>query len=68
MTTAMIFILGVFVTLIVVVATLMVGLGEAADSSHSRASDLSEWELALVKEERARRRAAAEGEARSVDS
>ncbi len=51
MTTLAIFVLGFFVTTIVVVAAALVGLSEAGDPTHSRLSDLSALELALVDRE-----------------
>jgi hypothetical protein len=49
MTTFGIFLLGVLVTGLTVVAVVLVGLGEAADPSQSRVEDLSTFEKAVVK-------------------
>ena len=48
MTTWMIFGLGLFVTLITVAATVLVGLGEAADPDHSRERRLRKLERAAA--------------------
>jgi hypothetical protein len=53
MTVAMIFILGVVVTIITTAAVVLVGLSEAADPSHSRPEDLADWERAIVDRKRA---------------
>jgi hypothetical protein len=50
---AEIFVLGVFVTAITVVAVILVGLSEAADPDHSRPEDLTALERHLVGRERA---------------
>jgi hypothetical protein len=54
MNTAMIFALGVFVTLIVAAASAMVGVREASDPTQSRRNELTDWEWALVERERAK--------------
>jgi hypothetical protein len=51
MSTLAIFVLGFFVTTIVVVAAALVGLSEAGDPTHSRLGDLSALERALVDRE-----------------
>jgi hypothetical protein len=55
MTTTMIFVLGVFVTLVTLSAVVLIGVSEAADPAHSRAEDLTAWERSLVAEDRSRR-------------
>jgi hypothetical protein len=46
--TFIIFFLGVFVTAITLTASMLVGLQEAADPSHSRIEDLTEFEKRIV--------------------
>jgi hypothetical protein len=50
-----IFLLGVFVTVITLSAVILVGLSEAADPGQSRPEDLTSWERYLVGRERAKR-------------
>jgi hypothetical protein len=47
-------VLGVFVTLLTLVAVVLVGLSEASDPEQARMQDLTEWEKALVSRERAK--------------
>ena len=46
--TFIIFFLGVFVTAITLTASILIGLQEAADPSHSRIEDLTELEKKIV--------------------
>ena len=46
--TLIIFLLGLFVTGITLTASILVGLQEAADPSHSRIEDLTELEKKIV--------------------
>ena len=48
MSTALIFVLGVVVTLITTAAVVLIGLAEAEDPAHSRPEDLADWERPLV--------------------
>ena len=46
--TPIIFFLGLFVTAITLIASILVGLQEAADPAHSRIEDLTELEKKIV--------------------
>ncbi len=52
MSTALIFAVGVFVTVLVAIAVVLVGLSEAADPDLARPEDLAGWERKLVGESR----------------
>jgi len=52
MTTSLIFALGVFVSVLVAIAVVLVGLSEAADPDVARKEDLASWERKLVGESR----------------
>ena len=54
MSTVPIFVLGVFVTLVTLVAAVLVGLSEASDPEQARPQDLTDWEKAFVSRERAK--------------
>jgi hypothetical protein len=51
MSTLAIFVVGFLVTTISITAAVFVGLSEAGDPAHSRISDLSDFERALVDRE-----------------
>jgi hypothetical protein len=51
----LIFIVGVFVTGIAMTAVVLIGISQAEMPTLSREEELTAWEWALVKEERARR-------------
>jgi hypothetical protein len=59
MSVLMIFLIGVTVAAIVLIAAVAVGIGEAADPAHSKLRNLSDWERKLVERERARQAAEA---------
>lgn len=52
MSTAIIFAIGLFVSVITFVGVVLVGLSEAADPKLSRPTDLTEWEWSMVREAR----------------
>ena len=52
MSTALIFICGLFITAMVVVAMVLIGLSEAANPGASRPEDLASWEREMVKDKR----------------
>lgn len=48
MSTLLIFILGVFVTSLVGIAVVLIGVGEVTDPAHGHPDDLARWERKLV--------------------
>lgn len=52
MSDLVIFMFGLFVTVITAIATMLIGLSEAADKSHSRPQDLTNLEKKIVGKQR----------------
>jgi hypothetical protein len=52
--TILVFMVAIFVSALTGATVLRVGLGEAADSDHSRLRDLSDWEWSRVGSQRSK--------------
>jgi hypothetical protein len=52
MSTALIFVCGLLITAMVIIAMLLIGLSEATNPGASRPEDLSSWEREAVRDKR----------------